>query len=184
MKVATRNGGTVGGQIGYRWQMGTWVFGLEAQGNWADFGGYHVSLFPAFANTNRIDAFGLFTGKSATPGITSCSTSRAARRGSRPLLQRLDGYHRRSCRTPLATPVGAPRLGVGLDAPSHRTGRPASIQSLHGGSRDITFTWLPFGVLCPSVSLSPSTASIRTSTWSTARLSYKFGGAGPVVARY
>src|SRR5207244_6465813 len=30
-------GGTVGGQVGYRWQAGTWVFGLEAQGNWADF---------------------------------------------------------------------------------------------------------------------------------------------------
>ena len=27
------NGGTVGGQVGYRWQAGGWVFGLEAQGN-------------------------------------------------------------------------------------------------------------------------------------------------------
>src|ERR1700685_3974672 len=30
------SGGTVGGQIGYRWQMSSWVFGLEAQGHWAD----------------------------------------------------------------------------------------------------------------------------------------------------
>ena len=37
-------GGTAGGQIGYRWQSGTWVFGLEAQGNWADFKGSNVSL--------------------------------------------------------------------------------------------------------------------------------------------
>ena len=37
-------GGTVGGQIGYRWQAGSWVFGLEAQGNWADFNGSNVSL--------------------------------------------------------------------------------------------------------------------------------------------
>ena len=29
-------GGTVGGQIGYRWQAASWVFGVEAQGNWAD----------------------------------------------------------------------------------------------------------------------------------------------------
>src|SRR5947209_15112523 len=28
-------GGTVGGQVGYRWQSGNWVFGLEGQGNWA-----------------------------------------------------------------------------------------------------------------------------------------------------
>jgi outer membrane immunogenic protein len=32
-------GGTVGGQIGYRWQSGQWVFGVEGQGNWADFSG-------------------------------------------------------------------------------------------------------------------------------------------------
>ena len=44
-------GGTVGGQIGYRWQASSWVFGLEAQGNWADFRGSNVSvLFPGFAN--------------------------------------------------------------------------------------------------------------------------------------
>ena len=37
LKVAmTQRGGTVGGQIGYRWQAASWVFGLEAQGNWAD----------------------------------------------------------------------------------------------------------------------------------------------------
>src|SRR5205807_9242148 len=29
-------GGTVGGQVGYRWQTGPIVFGVEAQGNWAD----------------------------------------------------------------------------------------------------------------------------------------------------
>jgi outer membrane immunogenic protein len=57
-------GGTVGGQIGYRWQTGTWVFGLEGQGNWADFNGSNASLrFPGFANETRINAFGLFTGQ-------------------------------------------------------------------------------------------------------------------------
>src|SRR6187431_2953901 len=38
-------GGTAGGQVGYRWQAGTWVFGLEGQGNWADFKGRNQSLF-------------------------------------------------------------------------------------------------------------------------------------------
>jgi outer membrane immunogenic protein len=58
------DGGTVGGQIGYNWQVGSWVFGLEAQGNWADFSGSNVSLVaPAFTNHTDIDAFGLFTGK-------------------------------------------------------------------------------------------------------------------------
>src|ERR1700758_1274475 len=59
------SGGTVGGQIGYRWQAGPWVFGLEAQGNWADFSGSNTSLLFGGLATNRtkIDAFGLFTGQ-------------------------------------------------------------------------------------------------------------------------
>jgi outer membrane immunogenic protein len=57
-------GGTAGGQIGYRWQTGTWVIGLEAQGNWADFKGSNLSqIDPDFRNQSRIDAFGLFTGQ-------------------------------------------------------------------------------------------------------------------------
>jgi len=57
-------GGTVGGQVGYRWQAGTFVFGLEAQGNWADFSGSNVSqVFPGFRNHTNVDAFGLFTGQ-------------------------------------------------------------------------------------------------------------------------
>jgi outer membrane immunogenic protein len=59
------DGGTVGGQIGYRWQAQNWVFGLEAQGNWADFKGSNASLLFGGLATNRtkIDAFGLFTGQ-------------------------------------------------------------------------------------------------------------------------
>jgi outer membrane immunogenic protein len=59
------SGGTVGGQIGYRWQANSWVFGLEAQGNWANFSGSNVSLLFGGLATNRtkIDAFGLFTGQ-------------------------------------------------------------------------------------------------------------------------
>ena len=57
-------GGTAGGQVGYRWQSGAFVFGLEAQGNWADFRGSNPSLAALGAtNRTRIDAFGLFTGQ-------------------------------------------------------------------------------------------------------------------------
>src|SRR5579871_5998391 len=66
-------GGLVGGQIGYRWQMTNWVFGLEAQGDWANLKGSNISsigtfgnpvtgMFP-FANQTKIDAIGLFTGQ-------------------------------------------------------------------------------------------------------------------------
>ncbi len=57
-------GGTIGGQVGYRWQTGPIVFGVEAQGNWADFSGDNVStVFPLNRNRTKIDAFGLFTGQ-------------------------------------------------------------------------------------------------------------------------
>jgi outer membrane immunogenic protein len=57
-------GGVVGGQIGYRWQSAGWVFGLEAQGDWADLKGSNVSLFvPRWTNNSKIEAFGLFTGQ-------------------------------------------------------------------------------------------------------------------------
>jgi outer membrane immunogenic protein len=61
------NGATAGGQIGYRWQSAAWVFGVEAQGNWADLSGSNISQLPVFAgavaNRSRIDAIGLFTGQ-------------------------------------------------------------------------------------------------------------------------
>ena len=57
-------GGTIGGQIGYRWQVVNWVLGLEAQGNWANFRGSGVNqLTPNFNDATRIDGFGLSTGQ-------------------------------------------------------------------------------------------------------------------------
>jgi outer membrane immunogenic protein len=58
------NGATFGGQIGYRWQVAGWVFGVEAQGNWSDFRGSNDALFfTGFRNQTLIDDFGLFTGQ-------------------------------------------------------------------------------------------------------------------------
>ncbi|MBR0693496.1 outer membrane protein [Bradyrhizobium lablabi] len=59
-------GGVAGGQLGYRWQSGLWVFGLEGQGNWADLKGSNgAQLFApgTFTNQSKIEAFGLLTGQ-------------------------------------------------------------------------------------------------------------------------
>ncbi|WP_312016247.1 outer membrane beta-barrel protein [Bradyrhizobium liaoningense] len=56
-------GGTVGGQVGYRWQSTNWVFGLEGQGNWADFSGDNISGATGLRDRSKINAFGLFTGQ-------------------------------------------------------------------------------------------------------------------------
>src|SRR5262249_57939275 len=59
---ATRSGGLVGGQIGYRWQTNQFVFGLEAQGDWADIKNTRISLFdPTISTTGKTDGIGLFT---------------------------------------------------------------------------------------------------------------------------
>src|SRR5437879_4586733 len=55
-------GGVAGGQIGYRQQTGAWVWGFEAQGDWADLNGSNTSLlFTRESNHSRIDGFGLLT---------------------------------------------------------------------------------------------------------------------------
>jgi outer membrane immunogenic protein len=58
-------GGLAGGQIGYRWQNANWVFGVEAQGDWADLKGSNPSLTIVIPYTNqtKVDAIGLFTGQ-------------------------------------------------------------------------------------------------------------------------
>ena len=59
-----RSGGVAGGQLGYRWQANQFVFGLEAQGDWADLSSSRVSLLnPAFSTNAKTDGIGLFTGQ-------------------------------------------------------------------------------------------------------------------------
>lgn len=58
------SGDSAGGQIGYRWQASGWVFGLEAQGNWADISGSNGNLLvPGGIVRSKMDAYGLFTGQ-------------------------------------------------------------------------------------------------------------------------
>jgi outer membrane immunogenic protein len=59
----TGSGGVVGGQIGYRWQSGGFVFGLEGQGDWANLRASRVSLLaPGFTERVKVDGIGLITG--------------------------------------------------------------------------------------------------------------------------
>jgi outer membrane immunogenic protein len=59
-----RSGGLFGGQIGYRWQANQFVFGLEAQGDWADLKSTRASVFnPTLSTQVKTDGIGLFTGQ-------------------------------------------------------------------------------------------------------------------------
>jgi outer membrane immunogenic protein len=60
----SRSGGVVGGQLGYRWQTGQFVFGIEGQGDWANLRGSRVSLLdPTFTLQTKTDGIGLITGQ-------------------------------------------------------------------------------------------------------------------------
>jgi len=59
-------GGLIGGQVGYRWQAGQFVFGLEGQGDWANIRNSRASLDPNLAGDtwkSTLNGLGLFTGQ-------------------------------------------------------------------------------------------------------------------------
>ena len=60
---ADATGGTIGGQIGYNWQAGSWVFGLEAQYNWADLSKAYYGPAGTWSVGSKVDALGFFTGR-------------------------------------------------------------------------------------------------------------------------
>jgi len=58
------NGGMVGGQMGYRWQASSWVFGFDVQGDWSNLKASNTSLFlPGATNQTRVNGLALFTGQ-------------------------------------------------------------------------------------------------------------------------
>ena len=121
-------GGTAGGQIGYRWQAGTWVFGLEAQGNWADFKGSNVSLFRSGAHQPVARRCVRPVHRSGRLRRQQRAVLRQGRRGRyRRSLPHLRYTHRRPGRhSRRRHPLGwrgrrRPRISA-----SPRTGRPAS----------------------------------------------------------
>ena len=58
------SGGLLGGQLGYRWQASQWVFGVEAQGDWANLSNTRLSLAdPTLSIRAKTSGVGLFTGQ-------------------------------------------------------------------------------------------------------------------------
>jgi outer membrane immunogenic protein len=169
-------GGTAGGQIGYRWQAASWVFGLEAQGNWADFRGDNVSLFfPTDRNRSRIEAFGLFTGQI---GYAWNNVLFYVKGGAAVTDDKYDIFA-----IPTGVLLSSARetrwggtAGVGLEygfAPNWSVG--VEYDHLFMGNRNISFT--------TPVGLFDGTDHIRQDVdLVTVRVNWRFSG--PVVARY
>ena len=165
-------GGTVGGQIGYRWQAGTWVFGVEAQGNWADFHGSNVIPFsvPSVKNDTRVDAFGLFTGQ---VGYAANNVLFYLKGGA---AVTSDRYRVLATGTgiSLANSVDDTRwggvVGVGLEYWS------AGIEYNHMFMQDKTYSFVSNGVIVPA-GMQMAQSRIRQDVdIVTARINYKFSG--------
>jgi outer membrane immunogenic protein len=170
-------GGTVGGQIGYRWQAGTWVFGLEGQGNWADFQGSNASLFfPGVRNESRIDAFGLFTGQI---GYAANNVLFYVKGGAAVTADRFRAFDIPTgvvvATTGDDTRWGA-SVGAGIEfgfAPNWSVG----VEYNHLFMQNRTHAFIdPAGVFVGSDRISQDVDLV------TARINYRFGG--PTIARY
>jgi outer membrane immunogenic protein len=172
-------GGTAGGQIGYRWQMASWVFGVEGQGNWANFKGSNTSLlFPPDFNRSRIDAFGLLTGQVgyAWNNVLLYVKGGAAVTGDK--YDVFSGTTGALLASTNETRWGG-AVGAGLEfgfAPNWSVG--VEYDHLFMGNRNSNLTE-PGGVLF-------ETEHIRQDVdMGLVRLNYRFGGLGaPVAARY
>jgi outer membrane immunogenic protein len=176
----------VGGQVGYRWQSAGWVFGLEAQGDWADLKGSNVSLFiPRWTNNSKIEAFGLFTGQ---VGYAWNNVLWYVKGGAAVT----DDKYRGTVTTPpftgaLFDSASETRwggvVGTGLEfgfAPNWSVA--VEYDHLFMGNRDITFT--STGVLAgiPAGSIFRTDSIRQDVDMVTARINYRFGG--PAVGRY
>jgi outer membrane immunogenic protein len=172
-------GGVVGGQIGYRWQSAAWVFGLEAQGDWANLRGSNVSL-SGLGNSNRskIDALGLFTGQ---VGYAWNNVLLYVKGGAAVANDKYEGFltattvvFDRSSETRWGGVAGAglefgftPNLSLGVE-----------YDHMFMGDRSLNFT-----SVLPPVGVFSRTERIRQDIdMVTLRLNYRWGGA--VVARY
>jgi outer membrane immunogenic protein len=183
----TASGAAAGGQIGYRWQRAAWVFGLEAQGNWADLSGSNASqlaIFTGFANRTKIDAIGLFTGQ---VGYSWNSLLLYVKGGAAVTHDQYDSF--------LTAPIGplpggfiadqggktrwGGVLGIGGEYALTRNWSLAlEYDHLFMGSGNVALTYDPAFI----AALNHNESVHQDVDMITARINYHFGG--PVVARY
>jgi outer membrane immunogenic protein len=183
----TADGATAGGQIGYRWQRASFVFGVEAQGNWANLTGSNPSqnlLFAGIANRSKIDGIGLFTGQ---VGYAWNAFLLYVKGGAAVVGDKYDSF--------LTAPLGPLPTGFITDRGSEtRWGGVVGIggefsftrnwsfameyDHLFMGARDVFMTYDPAFV----AALNHSEHIRQDVDMVTARINYRFGG--PVVARY
>ncbi len=177
------SGGVAGGQIGYRWQTASsWVFGLEAQGDWANVRTSRTSLLlPADTWRSQINGLGLFTGQI---GYAWNASLFYVKGGAAVAGQQFTLFN-------TATGIGLAQtdrtrwggtVGVGWEygfAPNWSAG----IEYDYIWRESDSNTFLTPGLA--GVGVTSITANTRSDVnMITARINYRFGWGSPVVAKY
>lgn len=178
-------GGTIGGQVGYRWQSASWVFGLEGQGNWADFSGDNVSttfIGTGLRDRSKINAFGLFTGQ---VGYAWNNVLFYVKGGGAVVSDRYRGYDvitglefDRANETRWGGTVGA-GLEFGF-APNWTVG--VEYDHIFMGNRTIGFAGSGNFVVAPAGAFTRSERIGQDVDIGLVRVNYRWGG--PVIAKY
>ncbi|UPU01622.1 porin family protein (plasmid) [Bradyrhizobium barranii subsp. apii] len=176
-----RSGGVAGGQIGYRWQTNQFVFGLEAQGDWADIKNTRVSLFdPTLSTTAKTDAIGLFTGQLGWAWNSALLYVKGGAAVTSNRLTIFDNTTGIGLVSADSTRWGG-TLGVGFEygfAPNWSIG--AEYDHLWMGHANNSFS-----VADPRLAAVLNDRISQDVDMVTVRLNYRFGGYGaPVAARY
>jgi outer membrane immunogenic protein len=179
-----RSGGLFGGQAGYRWQTGQFVFGLEAQGDWADLNSSRrLLLAPTISTGTKTDGIGLFTaqlGWAWNAALLYVKGGAAVTSNSFTIFDTATGLGLASAS---ATRWGG-TLGVGFEygfAPNWSIG--AEYDHLWMGNANNSFS-----VVDPRIAGIVNNRISQDVDMFTLRLNYRFGGYGlgkaPIAARY
>jgi outer membrane immunogenic protein len=176
-----RSGGLVGGQIGYRWQSNQFVFGLEAQGDWADLSSSRVSLLdPTLSTRTKTDGIGLFTGQLGwawNAALLYVKGGAAVTSNRFSIFDNITGVELAAAS---ATRWGG-TVGVGFEygfAPNWSIG--AEYNHLWMGDANNSFT-----IVDPRIAGVLNSRLTQDVDMVTLRINYRFGGyAAPVTARY
>jgi outer membrane immunogenic protein len=176
-------GGLFGGQIGFRWQSGAFVFGVEGQGDWSSLKGSNASIpvavllgVPVLTNQTQVNALGLFTGQL---GYAFDNVLGYVKGGAALTYDRYNGLVTGT--TAVIDSANETRwggtVGAGIEfafAPSWSVA--AEYDHLFMGSRNINFSLSNFGGVTRNDRISQD-ADIGT-----IRVNYRWGG--PVIAKY
>jgi outer membrane immunogenic protein len=173
------DGGLFGGQVGFNWQTGAFVFGVEFAGDWASLEGNNRSLvFPLETNRSKIDAIASFTGRVGY----AWDAALLYVKGGGAWVD--DKYDARITTTGILVDSasgsrGGWTVGGGFEygfAPNWSVG----VEYMHYdfGNRNVTFA--------PAACIGGACVDRISQTVDavTARLNWRFGWGGPVVARY